>query len=149
LVANKGVDIARVIREATAAHTPLDTARNQVGLQAQRITPFAIMDPPPPPPKQEEAKDKKPDAPDLPMIKNAVRELNPGDSSEFVPTAQGGLIAIVEKRDPADPAGYDQAKTSFEKNYLQSKRAAVFDEWLQDRRRAANLQGPPPEVKAG
>ena len=149
LVAARGADIARTIREATAAGTPLDTALNQVGLQAERIAPFAIMDPPPTPPKPEEAKDKKPDAPDLPMIKNAVRELSPGDSSEFVPTAQGGLVAVVEKRDPADPAGYEQAKVNFEKNYLQSKREAVFDEWLQDRRRAANLQGPPPEVKAG
>ena len=149
LVAAKGADIARVIREATAAGTPLDTALNQVGLQAERIRPFAVMDPPPPPPKPEEAQDKKPDAPDLPMIKNAVRELNPGDSSEFVPSPQGGLVAVVEKRDPADPAGYEAAKQSFEKNYLQSKRAAVFDEWLQDRRQAAGLQGPPPEVKAG
>jgi parvulin-like peptidyl-prolyl isomerase len=149
LVAAKGADIARTIREAIAAGTPLDTALNQVGLQAERIPPFAIMDPAPTPPKPEEATDKKPDAPDLPMIKSAVRELNPGDSSEFVPTAQGGLVAVVEKRDPADPAGYEQAKVNFEKNYLQSKREAVFDEWLQDRRRAANLQGPPPEVKPG
>jgi peptidyl-prolyl cis-trans isomerase D len=149
LVAAKGADIARTIREALAAGTPLDTALNQVGLQAERIPPFAVMDPAPTPPQPEEAADKKPDAPDLPMIKSAVRELNPGDSSDFVPTAQGGLVAVVEKRDPADPAGYEQAKTNFEKNYLQSKRAAVFDGWLQDRRRAANLQGPPPEVKAG
>jgi len=28
----------------------------------------------------------------------------------------------------------------FEKNYLQSKRMVVFDEWLHDRRRAAGLQ---------
>ena len=148
-VAAKGADTARVIREAIAAGTPLDSALNQVGLQAERIPPFAVMDPPAPPPKPEEAQDKKPDAPDLPMIKSAVRDLNPGDSSEFVPSPQGGLVAVVEKRDPADPAGYEAAKTTFEKNYLQSKRAAVFDEWLHDRRQAAGLQGPPPEVKAG
>ena len=69
-----------------------------------------------------------------------MRELNPGDSTDFVPTAQGGLVAVLEKRDPADLAGYPQAKTKFEKNYLQSKRAAVFDEWLQDRRQAAQVQ---------
>jgi hypothetical protein len=150
LVSAKGTDVARIIREATNAGTPLDKALNQLGLQAERLPPFSIVEnPPPTPPKPEEAKDKKPDAPDMPMIKSAVRELNPSDSSEFVPTPQGGLVAIVEKRDPADPAGYEQVKTNFEKNYLQSKRAAVFDEWLQDRRRAANLQGPPPEVKAG
>ena len=150
LVSAKGTDIARIIREATNAGTPLDKALNQVGLSAERLPPFSIVEnPPPTPPKPEEAKDKKPDVPDLAMIKSAVRELNPSDSSEFVPTPQGGLVAKVEKRDPADPAGYEQAKTNFEKNYLQSKRAAIFDEWLQDRRRAANLQGPPAEVKPG
>ena len=73
-------------------------------------------------------------------IKNAVNELNPGDSTEFVPTDKGGLVAVLEKRDPADLAGYPQVKTTFETSYLQSKRAAVFDEWLQDRRQAAQLQ---------
>jgi hypothetical protein len=147
LVSTKGTDIARVIREAASAGTPLDKALNQLGLQAERLPPFSIIENQPP--KPEEAKDKKPDAPDLPMIKSAVRELNPGDSTEFVPTSQGGLVAVVEKRDPADPAGYEQARVNFEKNYLQSKRAALFDEWLRDRRQAARLVGPPPEVKAG
>ena len=77
---------------------------------------------------------------DLPTIKNAVRELNPGDTSDFVSTEKGGLVVALESRDPADTAGYGEAKTNFEKNYLQSKRMAVFDEWLQDRRRAAGLQ---------
>ena len=150
LVSAKGADVARIIREAAGAGTPLDKALNQAGLQAERIPPFSIVEnPPPAPPNPEEAKDKKPDAPDLQMIKSAVRELNPGDSSEFVPTPQGGLVAMLEKRDPADPAGYDKIRTDFEKNYLQSKRAVVFDEWLRDRRQAAGLQGPPPEVKPG
>ena len=138
LVASKGADVARIIREATKAGTPLDKALAQSGLQAERIEPFSIVENPPP--KPEEAKDKKPDAPDLPMIKSAVREMNPGDSSEFVPTQGGGLVAVLEKRDPADPGGYDQAKANFDKNYLQSKRMAVFDDWLQDRRQAARLE---------
>lgn len=148
LVATKGAEVSRIIREATGAGTPLDQALNPIALQAERIPPFSIIENQPPP-KPEEAKDKIPDAPDLPVIKSAVRELNPGDSSELVPTPQGGLVAVVEKRDPADAAGYGQAKEQFEKNYLQNKRAAVFDEWLRDRRQAARLQGPPPEVKTG
>ena len=112
-----------------------------MGLQAERIPPFSIIEnPPQPSPKPEEAKEKKPDVPDLPAIKSAVRELNPGDATDFVPTEKGGVVAVLEKRDPGDPAGYAAAKASFEKNYLQSKRMAVFDEWLQDRRRAAGLQ---------
>ena len=82
----------------------------------------------------------KPETPDLPAIKNAVAELSPGDSTDFVATDKGGLVAVLEKRDPADPADYPKVKTTFETSYLQSKRAAVFDEWLQDRRQAAQVQ---------
>jgi hypothetical protein len=59
------------------------------------------------------------------------------------------LVAVLEKRDPADPAGYAEAKTNFDKNYLQSKRMAVFDEWLRDRRQAANLEAAKFDEKAG
>jgi hypothetical protein len=141
LVSNRGNDVARTVREALKANAPLDTALSQMGLQAERVPAFSIIETPPqPPPKPEEA--KKPDVPDLATIKNAVRELNPGDATDFVSTANGGLIAVLEKREPGDPAGYATAKVSFEKNYLQSKRMVVFDEWLRDRRRAAGLQLP-------
>ncbi|MFL6588574.1 MAG: peptidylprolyl isomerase [Chthoniobacterales bacterium] len=140
-VATKGADVARVIREAAKAGTPLDKALSQLGLTAERVPPFSVVEPPPKPdePKKPE-EPKKPDIADLAAIKSAVRELNPGDSSDFVPTEKGGLVVALESRDPADPAGYEQAKTNFEKNYLQSKRMVVFDEWLQERRRAAGLQ---------
>lgn len=144
LVSTRAADVSRTIREATKAGTPLDKALAQMGLQAERVAPFSIVENPPTPkpdqspsPKPEE---KKPDAPDLPAIKSAVRELNPGDTSDFVATGDGGLVAVLEARDPGDPAGFPQAKASFEKNYLQSKRTVVFDEWLHDRRRAAGLQ---------
>jgi hypothetical protein len=141
-LAARAGDVARTIREAMKVGTPLDKALAQMGLQAERIPPFSIIETPPKPeaspsPKPEE---KKPDAPDLPSIKSAVRELNPGDATDFVSTPTGGLVAVLESRDPGDPAGFAQAKTAFEKNYLQSKRMVVFDEWLHARRRAAGLQ---------
>jgi hypothetical protein len=135
MVSTKGADVARVIREATGAGTPLDKALSQIGLTAERVPPFAISEPPP---KPEEP--KKPDVPDLPMIKSAVRELNPGDSTDFMATEKGGLVVVVESRDPADQAGYAEARAKFEKNFLQNKRMVYFDEWLQDRRRAAGVQ---------
>jgi len=148
LVANKGADTARVIREALKAGTPLDTAMNQSGLQVERIPPFSIVDSPTPTPipapspvlTAEKDKPAKVETPDLPAIKNAVNELNPGDSTDFVPTEKGGLVAVLEKREPADLSEYPKIKTMFETSYLQSKRAAVFDEWLQERRQAAQLQ---------
>ena len=148
LVSARGADVSRTIREAARAGTPLDKALAQMGLQAERVPPFSILENPPAPkpeqspsPKPEE---KKPDAPDLPSIKNAVRDLNPGDASDFVTTTTGGLVVVLESREPGDPAGFPQAKASFEKNYLQSKRMVVFDEWLHDRRRAARLQSAVP-----
>lgn len=138
LIAARAADVSRTVREALKANTPLDTALAQMGLQAERVPPFSIVENPTPTPKPEEV--KKPETPDLQTIKSAVRELNPGDASDFVSTATGGLVAIVEKREPGDPAGYAAAKATFEKNYLQSKRMVVFDEWLHERRRAAGLQ---------
>jgi hypothetical protein len=144
LVSAKGAEIARLIREALSAGTPLDAALTQANLKADRIAPFAIFEAAAPKPEE-----KKEDAPDLSMIKTAVRELKAGESTEFVSTGNGGFVAVVENREPADPAGYAEAKADFEKNYLINKRAALFDEWLRDRRQAARLQGPPPEVKPG
>jgi hypothetical protein len=152
LVSARAADVARTIREASKAGTPLDKALAQMGLQAERVPPFSILETPPPKPEPSASpkpEEKKPDVPDLPSIKSAVRELNPGDASDFVSTQTGGLVVVLESREPGDPAGFATAKAAFEKNYLQSKRMVVFDEWLHDRRRAAGLQeavAPPAET---
>jgi hypothetical protein len=83
----------------------------------------------------------KDETPGLPAIKNAVAVLNPGDVSDFVPVEKGGLIAVLEKRAPADPSGYAAAKAQYESRSLLQKRGAVFIEWLRDRRRAAGVSG--------
>jgi hypothetical protein len=143
LVAARGSEVSRKIREAVKAGTPIDAAFAQTGLQPERVPPFSIVEAPPPKPESSPAQkpeEKKPDVPDLPAIKNAVGELNPGDTTDFVPTSTGGLVAVLESREPGDPAGFAEAKTSFEKNYLQSKRMVMFDEWLRERRHAAGLQ---------
>jgi SurA N-terminal domain/PPIC-type PPIASE domain len=143
LIASRASDVARTVREAAMVNTPLDKALAQMGLTAERIPPFSIVENPTPKPSPAKPEDlKKPDVPDLASIKSAVRELNPGDATDFVATQNGGLIAVVEKREPGDPAGFAAARVTFEKNYLQSKRMVVFEEWLHDRRRAAGLQQP-------
>ncbi len=141
-IAARAGDVARTIREATKAATPLDKALAQMGLQAERVPPFSLIETPPKPEPSPSAKpeEKKPDVPDLASIKSALRELNPGDASDFVSTQTGGLVVVLESREPGDPAGFAAAKAMFEKNYLQSKRMVVFDEWLHDRRRAAGLK---------
>ena len=141
LVAARASDVSRTIREAAKGGTPLDKALSLLGLQAERIPPFSIIETPPPKPEPSpKPEEKKPDIADLASIKSAVREMNPGDATDFVSTQTGGLVAFLESREPGDPAGFATAKASFEKNYLQSKRMVVFDEWLHERRRAAGLQ---------
>jgi len=74
------------------------------------------------------------------VIKNVSAQLQPGDVSDFVPWTDGGLIVLLEKREPPDPEKYQQAKATFEERYLKNARDYVFIEWLRDRQRNANLQ---------
>jgi hypothetical protein len=138
LVSNKGTEVARQIREALKGGVPADKAVAQAGLKLERIPPFAIIEPPAPSPQPTPDKEKPKDVtPDLSSIKNAVAALAPGEASDFVPVGKGGLVALLEKRAKADPAGYDAAKTQFETRYLTQRRGAVFMEWMRDRRKAS------------
>ncbi|HEX7518489.1 MAG TPA: peptidyl-prolyl cis-trans isomerase [Chthoniobacterales bacterium] len=168
LISTKGVEVARQLREALKSGTPLEKAVEQSKLKLERIPQFALVETPAPKPekdketpkaetpkaetpkdkkskdekpKDEKPKDEKPKAetPDLPAIKNAVAVLNPGEVTEFVPAEKGGLVAVLEKRAPADPSGYASAKAQFESRYLLQRRGAVFVEWMRDRRRAAGV----------
>ena len=143
LVSNKGAEIARQIREALKAGTPIDKAIEPSGLKLERIPELALVEPPAPTPdpaqpKAEPEKPKKNDAPDLSSIKSAVSALSAGEVSDFVPVAKGGLVAVLEKRAPADPAGFAAANTQFETRYVTQRRGAIFIEWMRDRRKAAN-----------
>jgi hypothetical protein len=158
LVSNKGAEVARQLREALKSATPLEKAAQQSGLKLERMLPFSLVETPAPKPetdkerpKNETPKDEKPkvekpgvekpkdETPELPTIKNAVADLNPGEVTDFVPAGKGGLVAVLEKRAPADPSGYASAKAQFESRYLLQRRGAVFVEWMRDRRRAAGV----------
>jgi len=73
-------------------------------------------------------------------IKNAVAQIQPGEVTDFVPSQDGGIIAILEKRDPPDPAKYQANKATFDERYLRNKRAIIFYEWLRERQRVADVQ---------
>ena len=143
LVSNKGGEITRKIREALKTGAPLDKAAQDAGGKIERVPPFSLAESQPPkldPAKPEPPKDPKNDVPDLPQIKSAVSELSPGEATEFIPSEKGGMIAVLEKREPLDPSGYEQAKAVFEERFVRGKRGVVFYEWLQDRRHAAGLE---------
>lgn len=139
LVTNKGNEVANKLRASLAAGVALDAAAQQAGVKIERVPPFSAVEPPGAKPEQP----KPPDAPDLPMIKNAVAELQPGEVSSVMPTQGGGLIAVLEKREPIDPAAYQQGRKDFDERYLKSKRTIAFYDWLRDRRTAAGIQATP------
>jgi hypothetical protein len=66
--------------------------------------------------------------------------MNPGDISDFFPSEEGGLIAILEKREASAAVNNTEKKAAFENRLLNNKRQIVFYEWLRDRQRAANVQ---------
>ena len=138
MVASKAGETKRQIEEKMKAGGSVAAAIQQAGLKAEVIPPFSLMDDAPaaaPDPKKETK-----EAPDLPSIKQAAAEMRPGEVSAFVPAADGGLIAVLEKREPIDEAQFAQKRTFIDGRMHENMQRVVFYEWLRDRRRDANFQ---------
>jgi parvulin-like peptidyl-prolyl isomerase len=135
LVASRGAQAAQEVREALKNNQPLEPIAAKTRLQLERMPPFALADAPAAP----GAEAQPAESPDLPMIKRAVAELNPGDVSEFIPTPTGGLVAILEKREPPDAATAEEGRKTYADRYLKTKRELAFYEWLREARRAAGV----------
>jgi hypothetical protein len=135
LLSSEGAKVVQGLREALKTGAPLARACEQAGVKAEKLEPFTIAD-------DEGSADKaKAQTPDLMSIKSAVSQIQPGEVTDFVPSQEGGIIAILEKRDPPDPATYQAKKAAFDERYLRNKRGIVFYEWLHDRQRIAIAKG--------
>jgi peptidyl-prolyl cis-trans isomerase D len=135
----KGRKGAETLRNGLKASQPLQLTLEQAGgLKAEKLEPFTVADEadaknPPEKPKNEPADM-------MMMIKNVSAQLQPGEVSDFVPWTDGGLIVLMDKREPPDPAKYRQTRATFEERYLKTAREYVFMEWLRDRQRDAGLK---------
>src|SRR6266498_592854 len=136
VMSTKGAEIVQQLREATGSGQPLEAAIQNAGVPVEKVPPFTLFD------ESTEAKDKelKKEKADLMAIKNAVAYLNSGEISEFLPAADTGLIAVLEKREQSADANDREKKAAFEKRLLGSKERIVFYEWLRERQQAANVQ---------
>ena len=133
----KGRKAAETVRNGLKAGQSLQFTLEQAGgLKAEKMEPFTVAD-------AADAKNptEKPknEATDMMMVKNVSAQLQPGEVSDFVPWIDGGLIVLMEKREPPDPAKYQQTKATFEERYMKTAREYVFMEWLRDRQREAGL----------
>lgn len=132
LLMTKGNEIVQQLRQALGSGQSLDAAIQKTGLKAEKLPPFSLVDDSKPPEQQAES-------PDLIMIKNAVADLEPGGVSDLFPLQNGAAIAVLEKREPPDPAKYADSKADFEQRTLRNMRTIAFIEWLRDRQRDAGL----------
>src|SRR5213596_1866151 len=166
LISTKGAQVANQLREAakSSAASDLQAAIQKAGVKAEKLPPFSLFEEETTKsqdnetnqskepkseqvsqgkePKNEPAsqsKEPKNEPPELPMIKQAVAFLNAGEISDFVPSAENGFIAILEKRELSDDPNAGEKKAAFEKKLLDNKQRIVLYEWLHDRQQAAGL----------
>jgi len=137
IASNKGAKAAHDLREGLKAGQPLSSALAQANVKAEKIEPFTLAEDVD---VKNPANEPKNRPTDFIAIENAVAQIQPGEVSDFVPSEDGGIIAVLEKREPPDPAKYQEGKAAFKRRYLDNKRQIVFYEWLRDRQRAAGVQ---------
>ena len=137
LVTIRAASVAHDLGEALKAGDSIPKATEKLKIKLEKLPPFTLADElepkASPPPEQ---------SPDLPRIKNAVADVHANEVSEPLPTADGALVAVVEKRDPPDSAKAAANRASLDERLLRGKREIIFAEWLQERRRAAGVQPP-------
>jgi peptidyl-prolyl cis-trans isomerase D len=140
MITTKGAEIVNQLREAIKSGQSLEAAAQKLATKAEKIPPFSLLEESTE--KPEDKKEPKNEPPDFNAIKNAASQLQPGGVSDFVPSQDGGVIAVLEKREPPDEAKYQAGKAAFEERILRSKREIVFFEWLHDRQRVADVKFP-------
>jgi parvulin-like peptidyl-prolyl isomerase len=138
LLSTRAAKLVHDLRDALKPGETVASAAQKLNLKLEKIPPFTLADDleakaSPAPEKQE--------TPDLPMIKQAVADLKPNEISEPLPTGDGVMIAVVEKRSPPDPTQAVANRASFEERLLRGKRTVIFYEWLRERRRLAGAEG--------
>jgi hypothetical protein len=139
LASNKGAQIAHDLRESLATGVPLPSALERANAKAEKIEPFSIaevFDP------EESAKQPKKRPPDFLTIANVMGSLQPNDVSEFMPSEEGGFVAVLEKRELPDESKFAEKKAKFDERILTNKREIVFREWLHERQLEAGIVAP-------
>lgn len=103
-----------------------DAART-AGQKIEAFPPFSL----------EEPNLEKPDSREITI---AAVNLSDGQLSEFVPTADGGVLIHLDKREPVNEAAFEKDKTLIASILAREKQARVFGEWLRKQRQAAGIQ---------
>ncbi len=79
------------------------------------------------------------DQPDASTIVGRSADLKVGELSDFVPTADGGVILHVDNRLPVDETAFEKEKPLIAQSLVRNRRESLFQEWLKARRVDAKI----------
>src|SRR5438105_14661082 len=135
LVTIRAANVAHDLGEALKAGDPIPKAAEKLKIKLEKLSPFTLADE-----LEPKASPAPEQSPDLPRIKSAIADLHANEVSDPLPTADGTVVAVVEKRDPPDSAQAAANRASLDERLLRGKREIIFSEWLRERRQAAGIQ---------
>jgi hypothetical protein len=116
---------------APAGGTNFDVAAQQAGL--------AVVDLPPMSRKPTDPVEGLPALVDAGALRSAVTELKPGEVGSYVPTREGGFVAMVEKVIPPTDAEVQQGLAQFGQEYRRRMAGEASNDWYSKEMQAANL----------
>jgi SurA N-terminal domain/PPIC-type PPIASE domain len=133
LVTVRAANVAHDFGEALKAGDTIAKAAEKLKVKLEKLPPFSLADDLTGSPAPEKSQD-------LPRIKNAVADLHANEVTDPIPTAEGAVVAVVEKRDPPDSSQAAANRASLDARILQGKQEMIFSDWLRERRQAAGIQ---------
>lgn len=148
LVAAKADATAKQLREAMKSGKSVEEAAAQAGVKAEKVPAFALLDNPPGA-APAATPDPKNQTPETQALKQTVSEMSPGTVSDLVPQPDGGLLVVLEKREPLNAAQFESSRPLVESRALRNKGQVVFFEWLRERRRSAGVEETKPQQAPG
>jgi len=126
----KGQEVqAKIVANLKAGKAFADAAKD-AGQKVENFPVFSLSD------------QKLEELPNAQEVIGKAVTLADGEVSEFLPTANGGLLVFLEKRDPIDEAEYKKDEASQIAAIRERKSFITFIGWLQTRGKFANIQGP-------
>ncbi|MHA3771756.1 SurA N-terminal domain-containing protein [Verrucomicrobiota bacterium sgz303538] len=123
----KATEIRNKIDAELKAGKPFAEAAQAAGVTPEAFPAFSLVEP-------------KFDQPDAREVISRSAELQVGQLSEFIPTAAGGDLVYINNRQPVDEKAFEKDKSQIEERIAQSRREALFREWMKNRRAEANVQ---------
>ncbi len=144
----KGAKVAHDVREGLKSGEPLSFALETANVKAEKVPPFTLMDESDSkqPGAKNQEKTQKP--PDFLAIRSAAASLQPGEVSDFFPWENGGIIVVLEKREPPDEAKDRDKEKQFAERIEHNKSEIVFYGWLQQKQREAIAPAQNSEAKS-